>query len=79
MTKPDFYHDYTRSNLRGTMQELLRMNIIPIINSNDAVVPPPEEDKDLAGVRTGVRTAGGPLMRSTDSLGHFLYIFLIHI
>lgn len=50
VTKPDFYHDYTRSNLRGTMQELLRMNIIPIINSNDAVVPPPEEDKDLSGV-----------------------------
>ncbi|XP_041476424.1 delta-1-pyrroline-5-carboxylate synthase-like isoform X1 [Lytechinus variegatus] len=69
VTKPDFYHDYTRSNLRGTMQELLRMNIIPIINSNDAVVPPPEEDKDLAGVRTGVIS-----IKDNDSLAARLAI-----
>ncbi|XP_071479465.1 delta-1-pyrroline-5-carboxylate synthase-like [Diadema antillarum] len=69
VTKPDFYHDYTRSNLRGTIQELLRMNIIPIINSNDAVVPPPEEDKDLAGVRTEVIS-----IKDNDSLAARLAI-----
>ncbi|XP_071793189.1 delta-1-pyrroline-5-carboxylate synthase-like [Asterias amurensis] len=50
VTKPDFYHDYSRNNLRGTLNELLRMNIIPILNANDVVAPPPEPDKDLQGV-----------------------------
>ncbi|XP_033099339.1 delta-1-pyrroline-5-carboxylate synthase-like isoform X2 [Anneissia japonica] len=50
VTKPDFYHDYSRSNLRSTINELLRMNIVPILNANDVVSPPPEPDKDLHGV-----------------------------
>jgi len=28
----------------------MKLNIIPIINANDAVAPPPEADLDLAGV-----------------------------
>lgn len=50
LTKPDFYNDSTRSNLRATLNELLRLNIIPIINTNDAVAPPPQADSDLQGV-----------------------------
>ncbi|XP_013413324.1 delta-1-pyrroline-5-carboxylate synthase isoform X2 [Lingula anatina] len=50
VTKPDFTNDESRKNLRGTLQELLKLNIIPILNANDAVAPPPEADKDLAGV-----------------------------
>ncbi|XP_071948514.1 delta-1-pyrroline-5-carboxylate synthase-like isoform X2 [Antedon mediterranea] len=50
VTKPDFYHDYSRTNLRSTINELLRMNIVPILNANDVVSPPPEPDKDLHGV-----------------------------
>uniref|UniRef100_A0A8C4I970 Delta-1-pyrroline-5-carboxylate synthase n=1 Tax=Dicentrarchus labrax TaxID=13489 RepID=A0A8C4I970_DICLA len=33
-----------------TLHELLRMNIVPIINTNDAVVPPPVPNSDLQGV-----------------------------
>lgn len=50
VTKADFHHDYTRSNLRATISELLKMNIIPIINANDVIAPPPEPDLDLHGV-----------------------------
>lgn len=37
------------------------MNIVPIINTNDAVVPPPEPNSDLQGVNVGkvLQGAGG--------------------
>ncbi|XP_025416709.1 delta-1-pyrroline-5-carboxylate synthase [Sipha flava] len=45
VTKPDFYNDETRKNLVSTLSELISMNIVPIINTNDAVTPPPQDDK----------------------------------
>ncbi|GFO23858.1 delta-1-pyrroline-5-carboxylate synthase [Plakobranchus ocellatus] len=50
VTKPDFQNEHSRENLRETISELLKLNIIPIVNANDAVAPPPEPDMDLAGV-----------------------------
>lgn len=50
VTHLDFHDDDKRQNLNSTLQELLRMNIVPIINTNDAVVPPPEPNSDLHGV-----------------------------
>ncbi|CAJ1080352.1 delta-1-pyrroline-5-carboxylate synthase-like isoform X2 [Xyrichtys novacula] len=50
VTNLDFHDDEKRQNLSSTLQELLRMNIVPIINTNDAVVPPPEPNSDLQGV-----------------------------
>lgn len=47
VTKPDFYNDETRKNLFSTLSELISMNIVPIINTNDAVTPPPPQDDDL--------------------------------
>lgn len=51
VTKPDFDHLDSRKNLSGTLNELLKLHIIPILNANDAVAPPPEVNKDLQGVR----------------------------
>ncbi|XP_014774551.1 delta-1-pyrroline-5-carboxylate synthase isoform X1 [Octopus bimaculoides] len=50
VTKPDFSNEESRKNLHSTLSELIRLNIIPILNANDAVAPPPEQDKDLSGV-----------------------------
>ncbi|XP_077595037.1 delta-1-pyrroline-5-carboxylate synthase [Stigmatopora nigra] len=50
VTNLDFYDEQKRKNLNSTLQELLRMNIVPIVNTNDAVVPPPQPDSDLQGV-----------------------------
>ncbi|KAG7256501.1 hypothetical protein CRUP_004145 [Coryphaenoides rupestris] len=41
VTNLDFHDEQKRRNLSSTLHELLRMNIVPIINTNDAVVPPP--------------------------------------
>ncbi|GFY59496.1 delta-1-pyrroline-5-carboxylate synthase [Trichonephila inaurata madagascariensis] len=40
VTKPDFYNTVSRHNLKSTVLELLALNIIPIVNTNDTVVPP---------------------------------------
>ncbi|XP_043239099.1 delta-1-pyrroline-5-carboxylate synthase-like [Amphibalanus amphitrite] len=49
ITTADFYSDEIKQNLFETMQELISLNIVPIINTNDAVSPPPQIDEDLAG------------------------------
>ncbi|XP_077256477.1 delta[1]-pyrroline-5-carboxylate synthase isoform X2 [Temnothorax americanus] len=49
VTKPDFYNEETRKNLFSTLSELISLNIVPIINTNDAVSPPPDVDEEVAG------------------------------
>ena len=43
VTKQDFINDDTRNQLFNTLREMLALNIIPIINTNDAVSPPASE------------------------------------
>ena len=51
VTKPDILNDTSRKNFRSTLNDLLNLNIIPIINTNDAVASPPVAESDLQGVR----------------------------
>ncbi|MEQ2173838.1 hypothetical protein GOODEAATRI_001607 [Goodea atripinnis] len=62
VTNLDFHDEQKRRNLNSTLHELLRMNIVPIINTNDAVVPPPVPNSDLQGVNVGV------FIKDNDSL-----------
>lgn len=47
ITKPDFYNEETRRNLISTLNELIALNIMPIINTNDAVSPPPQLEREI--------------------------------
>lgn len=48
VTKPDFYNDETRKNIFSTLSELISLNIVPIINTNDAVSPPFQVEGEVA-------------------------------
>jgi len=50
VNKLDFYNEYTRENLQSTLNELLDLNIIPILNTNDAIASKPGKDLDIKGV-----------------------------
>lgn len=50
VNKLDFYNEYTRENLQSTLNELLDLNIVPILNTNDAIASKPGKDLDIKGV-----------------------------
>ncbi|XP_067126548.1 delta-1-pyrroline-5-carboxylate synthase isoform X2 [Centruroides vittatus] len=76
VTKPDFYNTESRFNLKSTVLELLGLNIIPIVNTNDTVVPPsvPEvqteviriNDNDTLGAHVATELGADLLILMTD-------------
>nr|XP_053632342.1 delta-1-pyrroline-5-carboxylate synthase-like [Cherax quadricarinatus] len=78
ITKPDFYNNETRQNLNSTINELIALNILPIINTNDAVTPPPQvldeeatkkldiRDNDSLAARLAVEVQTDLLILMTD-------------
>ncbi|OXU22631.1 hypothetical protein TSAR_001131 [Trichomalopsis sarcophagae] len=68
VTKPDFLNEETRKNLFSTLSELISLNVVPIINTNDAVSPPPQADEEIAG--SGGRR--GIAIKDNDSLAAML-------
>lgn len=82
ITKPDFYNTETRHNLNSTINELIALNILPIINTNDAVTPPPQVDEEVSrkldirdndslAARLAVEVDGDLLLLMTDVDGIF--------
>lgn len=71
MTKPDFYNEETRLHLASTVSELIGLNIVPIINTNDAVSPPPLADEDLTGVSFASHTMKEEAISSQEYVFHF--------
>lgn len=68
VTKPDFYNEETRTNLFATLSELISLNIVPIINTNDAVSPPMflKDDDVPPGTKKGIP------IKDNDSLSAML-------
>lgn len=69
VTEPDFYNEETRKNLFSTLTELISLNIVPIINTNDAVVPPMfivDQEVSATGKKRGIR------IKDNDSLAALL-------
>jgi delta-1-pyrroline-5-carboxylate synthetase len=51
VNKLDFYNEYTRENLQSTLNSLIDLNIVPILNTNDAIASKPgAADLDIKGV-----------------------------
>ncbi|KAI5646056.1 amino acid kinase family domain-containing protein [Phthorimaea operculella] len=69
VTKPDFYNEETRKNLFCTLSELISLNIVPIINTNDAVSPPMFIRDDTMVPGTGKKGIG---LKDNDSLSALL-------
>ncbi|KAK9508845.1 hypothetical protein O3M35_006306 [Rhynocoris fuscipes] len=69
VTKPDFYNEETRRNLISTLSELISLNIVPIINTNDAVTPPPQSDEDFPKGKEGKKIIA---LKDNDSLAAML-------
>lgn len=44
VNKLDFYNEYTRENLQSTLNALIDLNIVPILNTNDAIANKPGAD-----------------------------------
>ncbi|XP_055378492.1 delta-1-pyrroline-5-carboxylate synthase [Condylostylus longicornis] len=71
VTKPDFYNEETRKNLFCTLSELISLNIVPIINTNDAVSPPMfilDEDVPVGTSKKGIN------IKDNDSLAALLAV-----
>lgn len=69
VTEPDFYNDETRKNLFSTLSELISLNIVPIINTNDAVMPPMfivDQEVSGTGKKKGIK------IKDNDSLAALL-------
>ncbi|XP_065892653.1 delta-1-pyrroline-5-carboxylate synthase-like isoform X2 [Dysidea avara] len=50
ITQPDVECPQRLESLKQTMEELLRMKIVPILNANDAIAEAPQQDADLKQV-----------------------------
>ncbi|CAB3254921.1 unnamed protein product [Arctia plantaginis] len=69
VTKPDFYNEETKKNLFCTLSELISLNIVPIVNTNDAVSPPMYIHDDTVVPGTGKKGLG---IKDNDSLSALL-------
>ena len=54
VTKQDFRNENTKEQLFNTIRDLMELNIIPVINTNDAVSPPPADGENSGEDRLNI-------------------------
>ncbi|CAF1295658.1 unnamed protein product [Rotaria sp. Silwood1] len=70
VTKSDFYNVESRKNLQATLDELLNLNIIPILNTNDAVAPCIDTDAEVTAAKDDI------VINDNDSLAARLAVLI---
>ncbi|CAF1373945.1 unnamed protein product [Rotaria sp. Silwood1] len=70
VTKSDFYNLDSRKNLQATLDELLNLNIIPILNTNDAVAPCIDTDAEVTAAKDDI------VINDNDSLAARLAVLI---
>ncbi|CAF2990610.1 unnamed protein product [Rotaria socialis] len=70
VTKSDFYNADSRKNLQATLDELLNLNIIPILNTNDAVAPCTDTDAEVTAAKDDI------VINDNDSLAARLAVLI---
>ncbi|CAF2710056.1 unnamed protein product [Rotaria sp. Silwood2] len=70
VTKTDFYNVDSRKNLQATLDELLNLNIIPILNTNDAVAPCIDTDAEVTAAKDEI------VINDNDSLAARLAVLI---
>ncbi len=70
VTKSDFYNLDSRKNLQATLNELLNLNIIPVLNTNDAVAPCTDTDDEVTAAQDGI------VINDNDSLAARLAVLI---
>lgn len=75
VTVPDFQDSTNRENLKTTMEELTKMNCVPLLNANDAVAPPLKmDDADLSNLTSRQRTFMN--LKDNDNLAAFFSVMV---
>ena len=70
VTKSDFYNADSRKNLQATLNELLNLHIIPILNTNDAVASCADTDDEVVAAQEGI------VINDNDSLAARLAVLI---
>ncbi|CAF3439211.1 unnamed protein product [Rotaria sp. Silwood1] len=68
--KSDFYNADSRKNLQATLNELLNLNIICILNTNDAVAPCTDTDAEVTAAKDEI------VINDNDSLAAHLAVLI---
>ncbi len=72
ITSNDLTHGSSQRNLLNTMNALLSMKVVPVLNGNDVVAPTPQIGSDLENVSE----ASAQLVHSIENTVHSVLLII---